>query len=150
MSRCAGSSCVTSRPSTSTCPELGSSSPATNLSSVDLPQPDAPTITSISPSASLSSTPCSTSTSPKLLRKARSSSVATLFLAFREPLHEPALHQQYDRDRGQQGQRRNRHYLIPLSQRFDPDHSHDAHDHRIQSWVGGDQQRPEILVPAVN
>src|SRR6185369_12038018 len=78
MSRCDGSRLVTSRPSTRTWPAVGCSSPATRRSSVDLPQPEAPTMTSISPSARARSMPCSTSIRPKLLRSPCSSSVAMM------------------------------------------------------------------------
>ena len=52
MSRSDGSSAVTSRPPIRMRPSVGVSSPATSRSSVDLPQPEAPTMTSISPSFS--------------------------------------------------------------------------------------------------
>src|SRR5262245_41253745 len=49
--RLAGASLVTSRPSIEILPPLVSSSPAINLSRVDLPQPEGPTKTTNSPSS---------------------------------------------------------------------------------------------------
>src|SRR5947208_226426 len=49
MSRSFGGMSLTTRPPISTVPALGRSSPATMLSSVDLPQPDGPTSTVNSP-----------------------------------------------------------------------------------------------------
>ncbi len=58
---------VTARPSSTTCPALGRASPATSRSSVDLPQPEAPTMATNSPAATWSETSRSASTPPKLL-----------------------------------------------------------------------------------
>jgi hypothetical protein len=63
MSRSAGSSRLTCLPSISRLPAVIVSSPAIMRSSVDLPQPDGPTITTSSPSATSSSTP-RTATNP--------------------------------------------------------------------------------------
>ena len=49
MSRSLGATSLTTRPPISIVPALGRSSPATMLSSVDLPQPDGPTSTVNSP-----------------------------------------------------------------------------------------------------
>ncbi len=51
ISRWRGSSWFTTLPPISTVPEVIASSPATIRNSVDLPQPDGPTITTNSPSA---------------------------------------------------------------------------------------------------
>ncbi len=55
----------TGRPSTSTRPRLAGRSPAMILSSVDLPQPDGPTMASISPRATWRSTSRRASTGPE-------------------------------------------------------------------------------------
>ncbi len=65
MPRLAGGTVSTLRPSISTSPEVRSSSPAMMRSSVDLPQPEGPTKTTNSPSATSRSMPFSTSTLPK-------------------------------------------------------------------------------------
>src|SRR6218665_3419610 len=44
-------------------PEVGASSPPSRCSSVLLPEPDAPTMATVSPACTLKSTPCSTVTS---------------------------------------------------------------------------------------
>src|ERR1700752_3391448 len=68
MPRLAGGVVSTMRSSMRTCPELCSSSPAMMRRSVDFPQPDGPTKTTNSPSATSRSTPLMTSTLPKDLR----------------------------------------------------------------------------------
>ena len=66
--RSSGSMSLTSRPSIRIEPAVIASSPASILSSVDLPQPEGPTKTTNSPSATARSTDLITSTSPKRLR----------------------------------------------------------------------------------
>src|SRR5216684_5670362 len=61
MSRSFGGMSLTTRPPISTIPALGRSSPATMLSSVDLPQPDGPTRTVNSPLSISRSIPFNTS-----------------------------------------------------------------------------------------
>src|SRR5229473_4356351 len=68
MSRSLGSTPLTMRPSIATVPALIVSSPATMRSRVDLPQPDGPTTTTSSPSATAQLTPCTTSRAPYDLR----------------------------------------------------------------------------------
>ena len=51
MSRSLGSSALTTRPPIAISPAVIASSPATMRSSVDLPQPEGPTMTTNSPSA---------------------------------------------------------------------------------------------------
>jgi len=63
--RSRGSRWFTTRPAISISPSVMVSSPATMRSSVDLPQPDGPTTTMNSPSATSRSTPWITSSSPK-------------------------------------------------------------------------------------
>src|SRR6266481_1674121 len=53
---------VTRRPSTSTSPLLGRISPETMLSTVDLPQPDGPTMVTIAPSGTSKLKSCSATT----------------------------------------------------------------------------------------
>src|SRR5260221_193923 len=61
MSRSFGGTLLTTRPPISTIPALGRSSPATMLSSVDLPQPEGPTSTVNSPLSMSRSIPFNTS-----------------------------------------------------------------------------------------
>ena len=68
MPRLAGGRLSTTWPPMLMCPEVCVSSPAMIRSSVDLPQPEAPTKTMNSPSAMSRSTPLSTSVLPNDLR----------------------------------------------------------------------------------
>ncbi len=65
MLRSLGSRSFTTRPSIAISPEVMVSSPATMRSSVDLPQPEGPTITTNSPSPMSTSMPWITLTAPK-------------------------------------------------------------------------------------
>ena len=65
MSRSEGRSSLTRRPAMRISPSVTVSSPATALSSVDLPQPEGPTSTRKPPSSTARSMPFSTSTWPK-------------------------------------------------------------------------------------
>jgi hypothetical protein len=67
MSRLAGGKWLTTRSPMAIVPPEMVSSPATILSSVDLPQPDGPTSTTNCPSAISTLTPCSTLTVPNAL-----------------------------------------------------------------------------------
>src|SRR5690348_854477 len=69
MSRSFGATELTSLPSMRISPEDTVSRPAIMASSVDLPQPDGPTRAMNSPDFASRSTPLSTSTVPKLLRR---------------------------------------------------------------------------------
>ncbi len=60
MSRSAGSNSLTTRSPIQTSPPVIASRPATMRSSVDLPQPDGPTMTMNSPSPISMSMPCTT------------------------------------------------------------------------------------------
>ena len=64
MSRSFGSSWFTTRPPIAISPALIGSRPATIRSSVDLPQPEGPTMTTNSPSRTSIETPWMTSSSP--------------------------------------------------------------------------------------
>ncbi len=64
MSRSFGSSSFTTRAPMAISPEVMRSSPATMRSSVDLPQPEGPTITTNSPSATSVVTPWMISVEP--------------------------------------------------------------------------------------
>ena len=64
MSRSLGSSAFTTRSPIAISPPVISSSPATIRKSVDLPQPDGPTITMNSPSATSTSIPWITALAP--------------------------------------------------------------------------------------
>src|ERR1019366_9145298 len=78
MSRSFGSSWLTTRSPMRISPLVIASSPATMRSSVDLPQPEGPTMTTNSPSAMSADTPLMISKSPKLFLTLRSSSFAML------------------------------------------------------------------------
>src|SRR5687767_8245692 len=77
MSRSRGGTLVTSRPPMTISPPEVSSSPAMQLRSVDLPQPDGPTRTRKSPRAMSILIDFSTSTEPKRLTRLRISSTGT-------------------------------------------------------------------------
>src|SRR5207253_576811 len=70
MSRSRGSSVLTTRSPISIVPAVTSSSPATMRSSVDLPQPEGPTITMNSRLATSSEMPWMTGLRPEILRPA--------------------------------------------------------------------------------
>ena len=78
MPRSDGSAKVTSRPSIRMSPPLTVSSPAIIRSSVDLPEPEAPTKTTNSPFSMLRSTFSMTRTGPNDLLTFLSSTAATL------------------------------------------------------------------------
>ena len=79
MFRSLGCRSLTTRPPIAISPELIVSSPATMRSSVDLPQPDGPTITTNSPSAMSIEMPWITFTSPKDLYTLRIETAAIYF-----------------------------------------------------------------------
>src|SRR6266699_2322735 len=87
MSRSFGGMSLTTRPPISTIPALGRSSPATMLSSVDLPQPDGPTSTVNSPLSMSRSIPFNTSRLAYRFDRAR-----MLNAAIRTPSSTPSLH----------------------------------------------------------
>ncbi|KAG1648357.1 hypothetical protein GQR58_029893 [Nymphon striatum] len=66
--------------------------------------------------------------------------------ANKQPLHADHDNHRWDhrKDRGRHDHRPIRH-IVPRRE-----HLFDAHDNRIHLWIGGDQQRPEVLVPAIN
>src|SRR5580704_2302642 len=138
-----------SRPSRTMRPAEGASNPATMRNNVDLPQPDAPTITSISPRSSDKSIECNTSVAPKLFRTPVRSSMAILFFAFRQAGDKPTLHDHDDHDRWDQCQHRRGHRRAPIGFRFDRDHFNNPDHDRVEARVGRDKQRPEILIPTV-
>ena len=78
MSRWRGARSVTSLPSISTEPAVTSSRPAIIRSSVDFPQPDGPTSTMKSPSATVSETSSTAATSPEKILLTCSSSIAAI------------------------------------------------------------------------
>src|SRR6202022_4711095 len=85
MSRSFGGMSLTTRPPISTIPALGRSSPATMLSSVDLPQPDGPTSTVNSPLSMSRSIPFNTSRLASRFDRARMLNAAMTT----PPLHGP-------------------------------------------------------------
>src|SRR6187551_1772300 len=86
MSRLRGASSVTSRSPIRISPPVGSSSPVIIRSSVDLPQPDGPTMTKSSPSSTTSSMSRTAQSPPGYrLFRCRSSSVDIVALAGSDP-----------------------------------------------------------------
>src|SRR5215216_4055096 len=115
-------------------PPLIASSPATMRSSVDLPQPDGPTITMNSRSAISASMPWITCSSclplPYFLTTLRKEmdAMALLFLRVHEATYEPLLHQD-DHDGGRQHrQDGGGHHHVPLDVDLAEDQPLDAHD----------------------
>src|SRR4030095_6970264 len=151
MLRSLGSTLSTTRPPIEMWPSVCVSSPAMMRSSVDLPQPDGPSSTMNSPSAIVQSTLWITATSPKvfLIPSILTSAIASL-LRVDQALDEPALHQHDHGDRRDHSHHPRRHADLPLGERVGgDDHLLDADHDRLHVARGGDQQRPEVLVPAV-
>src|SRR5215831_2420758 len=156
MSRSAGSSSLTTRPPISISPPVISSRPATIRSSVLLPQPLGPTMTTNSPSVISALTPWMTllafAPCPYVFSTPRRLIAPILFrllLGFDQALDEPLLHQQHDQRRRQHREHRRGHHQVPLRRRVAArDHALDA-DHRgVHALLRRHQQRPEVLVPA--
>src|ERR1700734_531462 len=103
MSRSFGATALTSRPSIRISPSLTVSRPAIIASSVDLPQPEGPTRAMNSPVRASRSTPLSTSTGPKLLRKFEMVSDAmpapSLDRPLRQAAHEISAAEEIDQQR---------------------------------------------------
>src|SRR3954470_23445147 len=105
MSRSFGSTSLTIRPPISMVPALGRSSPATILSSVDLPQPDGPTSTVNSPLSMSRSIPFSTSRRANRFDRPRTLNAAMLTPSLDcsggEAAHEISSAEQIDQQRRQ-------------------------------------------------
>src|SRR5450631_1608008 len=112
MSRSFGAMSLTTRPPISTIPALGRSSPATMLSSVDLPQPDGPTSTVNSPLSMSRLIPFNTSRLAYRFDRPRMLNAAMMPPSFQGPCGEASqeissakqIHQQR-RQRGDQHRR---------------------------------------------
>src|SRR4051812_10504216 len=151
MLRSLGSTSLTTRPSISSLPSVIVSSPATIRSKVDLPQPDGPSSTRNSPSATRQSMPWITCMSPYDFLTPAMFTSATLFLRLDEAAHELPLHHNNDDDRRDHRQHRRAHHPAPVGRAVEHvHHPGDAHDDRVVALVCGDQERPQILVPAVD
>ena len=110
---------------------------------MDLPQPEAPTITSISPSCQ------------RQIDVVQDGGVAEAFgeagqfegRHYFSPSVSPATNQRCisttTMHRRQQRQHGGGHHRAPVGLRFDADHPHDADDDGVEPRVGRDQQRPE-------
>src|ERR1051325_3573348 len=84
-------------------------------------------------------------------RAGRYTICATLFLRLDEAFYKPALHQQPDQDRRQYREQRRRHDDLPFRLRVAiADHLTNADDDCRHRWRVRDEQRPQILVPAVD
>src|SRR5512143_3200557 len=143
MSRSFGSRLLTTRPPTTISPSLTASRPATIRSAVDLPQPEGPTMTMNSPSATSIVIPWTTASAPKRLVTLRSWRLAIGFslLRFDEAFDEPALHEDDDHDGRQHREHRRRHHQVPLGRGVAPgEHALDADRHRVHALLGRDEQ----------
>src|SRR5579864_2370434 len=118
MSRSEGSRLLTTLPPMEISPLETSSSPATMRSSVDLPQPEGPTMTTNSPSPISALTPWMTwfafGPRPYRLTTLRREIAAMLFLGIHETLDEPFLHCQHDDGRRQHRQHGGGHDEVPV------------------------------------
>src|SRR5262245_52028497 len=98
-------------------PPLMASSPAMDLSKVDLPQPEGPTSTTNSPSAMSRSIDLSTRTGPKALctlRKETEAMGSTLDSAGGEAGDQIALQEKEEQANRDERQHRSRHHLSPV------------------------------------
>jgi hypothetical protein len=130
------------------------SSPAIMRSSVDLPQPEGPTMTTNSPSAmSTVDAVDHRGVAVALLHARREMSAMSIPSTSRFPPgpDEEPLHRHHHEDRRQHRQHRGRHDHRPVGLVVaGGDHPLDAHDDGVHRRIGGDEQRPEVLVPAVD
>src|ERR1700676_3308789 len=112
MSRSLGGMSLTIRPPISIVPAFDRSSPATMLSSVDLPQPDGPTSTANSPLSMSRSIPFSTSRLANRFDKPRMLNAAMMTPSLHgprgEPTHEISSAEQIDQQRRQGGDQHGR------------------------------------------
>src|SRR5271155_5373337 len=153
MSRSAGSIWLPPLPPMSISPPVTVSSPATMRNSVDLPQPEGPTSTQNWPSPTSTSTPLMASKPfGYALRTSCSVTLAIgLFLRLDQALDEEALHQDDDGDRRQHGEHGGGHRHRPFGQGvMYVDDLFDADDDGLHVVARRDQQRPQILIPAVD
>ena len=120
-------------------------------SRVDLPQPDGPTMTTISPSAMSQATPWSTSVDPKDLRTSRRRDLGHYFSLSTRPLTNQRCISTTTATGGSMASSVGRHHDVPFGLRVAvADHLSDADDDRRHRRRVGDEQRPEILVPAID
>src|SRR3954467_11301138 len=139
MSRSLGGMSLTTRPPISTVPALGRSSPATMLSSVDLPQPEGPTSTVNSPLSMSRSIPFSTSRLAYRFDRARMLNAAMTTPSLHGPRSEASEEiPSAEQINQQRRQRRNQHRRTLIS------------IHRLGSNGGGkrDQRGRDRLLPA--
>src|SRR5690606_21195426 len=133
------------------------SRPATQRSSVDLPQPEGPTMTTNSPSATSRSTVSIATCCPYNLRTPRSATRAiaaiplALFLGLDHALDEPPVHQQHHQGRRQEREDRRGHHEMPFGGGVAPgDQPLDAVHDGTPEFLGGDHPRAEKQVTDVN
>src|SRR5579875_3220484 len=152
MSRSLGSRSLTTRPSMRISPEVTRSSPATMRSKVDFPQPDGPTMTTNSPSATSRFTPLSTIVLPsndfETFAKVK---LATSLFGLDQPANEPALHRHHDDERRQHRKQRRRHHQLPRRRNVTvPHHRFHPDDGRRHLRNVRRKDGPQILVPSVD
>ncbi len=85
------------------------------------------------------------------IRHARSLKLQLLLFSFNETAHEQPLHENDNRDRGQHRKNRCRHRQLPFREFVGGgQHFLDAGHNGLHRILCRDQQRPQILIPAVN
>ena len=153
MSRSAGSSSFTRLSPIRISPSVTVSSPAIMRSRVDLPQPDGPTSTTKSPSGidEVDALHRLDAAGIGLADRSEVRSRPSYFSFSTRPFTKSRCMPDDDQHRRQHRQHHGRHHVVPLRLGVgDVGHALDAHDDRVVALVGGDDQRPEILVPAVD
>src|ERR1041385_6366860 len=106
------------------------------------------TCTGISGASSVRSARISAASSS---RAGRYTISATLFLRLDEAFDKPELHQQHDQDPRQYREQRRRHDDLSFRLRVAiADHLTNADDDCHHRWRVRDEQRPQILVPAID
>src|SRR5688572_12442675 len=147
--RSAAASSLTRLPPSRISPALGFSRPAMMRSSVDLPQPDGPTRTTNSPSATSRSTAWITSTGPNdfdTWRRLRSV-IARSFKARRgDARGDEALQEGEDDHHGEHADDRHGEDVVPLHVQLAGEGA-EADLQRVELLAGEHDQRPQEIVP---
>jgi hypothetical protein len=77
--------------------------------------------------------------------------ISVRLLGLDQAAHEQPLHEYHHRHRRQHGKDGGRHRQLPFRQFIRRDeHLLDAGDDRLHGILRGDQQRPQILIPAID
>ena len=95
--------------------------------------------------------PWITSVDPKLFLTSCKVTVAILFLTVHEAANKQPLHAHHNDDRRDHRKDRSCHNDGPICHVVARgEHLFDAHDDGVHFGIGGDQKRPEVLVPAID